>query len=147
MKKLAFAFVSTVAATAIRALNWVGHVAAASVLWISAQLCRVIAKTSYALMVVLDKEACDKIAAMMEITQPSDELVAQQTELTLLDAANKVKVHAETTGNWTDDHSDALEAVSNALLNECEWEEDDIHAYMRRLVESIDGLEYGTEER
>lgn len=147
MKKLAFAFVSTVAAAAIRILNWTGHAVAASVLWVAAQLCRAIAKVSYALMVALDKETCDEIAAMMEITKPSSELVAQQTELTLLDAANKVKVHAETTGNWTDDHSYALEAVSNALLNECEWEEDDIHTYMKRLVESIDGLEYGTEER
>lgn len=147
MRKITFAIVSFVSANVIRFLLWTAGVLSAAIMWSANRTCQGIAKASYALMKVLDKEAIDQYEAMINIATPSSELVVQQTELNLLDAANKVKIHAEATGHWTDDHSDALEAVSNALLNECEWEEDDIHAYMKRLVESIDGLEYGTEER
>lgn len=147
MRKLSFAIVSFAAATSIRVLHGGAQLVSTGIVWSAAKACQAVAKISYALMKVLDREAVEEYEVMVEMALPSSELAVQQTELNLLDAANKVKVHAETTGNWTDDHSNALEAVSNALLNECEWEEDDIHAYMKRLVESIDGLEYGTEER
>ena len=146
MRKLAFTVVSFSSANIIRTLHWTAGLVSAAIMWTATKVCQSIAKTAYALMKVIDKEACEQYEAMIEMATPSRELEVQQTELHLLDAASKVKVHAETTGNWTDDHSDALEAVSNALLNECDWEEDDIHSYMKRLVESIDGLEYGTEE-
>ena len=51
--------------------------------------------------------------------------------------------HAKDMGDWTEQHSDALEAVGNALLNECDWEEESVHQYLKQIVESIEGLEYG----
>ena len=146
MRKLTFAVVSTIAATFIRVTNWTAARASALILWITAMVNQLVARASYAIMRSLDPAACSQIESMVEAMSPSSELVTQQTELQLLDAANKIKVHAETTGSWTDHHTEGLAAVSNALLNECDWEEEHIHDYMKRLVESIDGLEYGLEE-
>ena len=70
------------------------------------------------------------------------ELSNQQTELELLATAGQLKEHAEELGEWTDSHTEALEAVGQALLNECNWEEESVHGWMRRLVESIPGLSY-----
>lgn len=68
-------------------------------------------------------------------------LETQQSELELLATASKLKEHAVEIGEWTDSHTEALEAIGNALLIECDWEEQSVHEWMSRLVESI-GLTY-----
>jgi hypothetical protein len=68
-------------------------------------------------------------------------LETQQSELELLATASQLKEHAVELGEWTDSHTEALEAIGNALLIECSWEEQSIHEWMSRLVESI-GLTY-----
>lgn len=71
------------------------------------------------------------------------ELESQQTELDLLASVSKLKEHALEIGEWTQQHSEAINAVGNALFNECDWDEDSVHQYMREVVESIPGLKYG----
>ena len=78
-------------------------------------------------------------------SEPNDDLVMQQTELNLLSSASRVRDHAEETGDWTDKHSEALNAIADALVLELMWEEDAVHQYLREVVESIDGLEYEPE--
>ena len=66
-------------------------------------------------------------------------------ELKLLASASQVRDHAKSMGDWTDHHSDAIEAIGEALVGELGWEEDHVHQYLREIVESIDGLEYDVE--
>ena len=69
-------------------------------------------------------------------------LETQQTELELLSTATQLKEHALELGEWTNSHTEALEHIGNALLVECNWEEQSVHGWMRRMVESIPGLSY-----
>jgi|GEM_PF-1604375 len=63
-------------------------------------------------------------------------------ELEILGAVTHVKEDALEKKKWTEQHSIALNILGNRLFNECEWEEQRIHDYMRRVVESIPGLGY-----
>lgn len=63
-------------------------------------------------------------------------------ELEILGAVTSVKEDALERKKWTERHSMALNFLGNRLFNECEWEEERIHDYMRRVVESIPGLGY-----
>ena len=54
--------------------------------------------------------------------QPKTETARMNIELKLLEAAYKVRNHAQES-DWSDEHTQALEAVGDALLNECGWEE------------------------
>jgi predicted transcriptional regulator len=66
-------------------------------------------------------------------------------ELKLLTGASQVRDHAREMGDWTEQHSDAIEAIGEALVGELGWEEGHVHQYLREIVESIDGLEYDVE--
>lgn len=63
-------------------------------------------------------------------------------ELEILSAVTHVKEDALGKKKWTEQHSIALNILGNRLFNECDWEEQRIHDYMRRVVESIPGLGY-----
>jgi hypothetical protein len=69
-------------------------------------------------------------------------------ELEILGAVSHVKEDALEKKAWTAQHSQALNILGNRLCQECDWEEERIHDYMRRVVESIPGLGYlvGSEE-
>lgn len=63
-------------------------------------------------------------------------------ELEILGAVTAVKEDALDKKKWTEQHSMALNVLGNRLFNECDWDEERIHDYMRRVVESIPGLGY-----
>jgi hypothetical protein len=69
-------------------------------------------------------------------------------ELEILGAVSHVKEDALEKKAWTAQHSQALNILGNRLCQECDWEEERIHDYMRRVVKSIPGLGYlvGSEE-
>lgn len=75
--------------------------------------------------------------------QPSKESEMQRLELSLLASAQQVRDHAQTNDDWTEGHTDAINAIGDALIGEAGWEEDDVHVYLKDVVESIDGLQYG----
>jgi len=68
------------------------------------------------------------------------------TELEILMAISKVKEDALNIGLWKENHSMALNELGSRLYNECDWEEDQIHRYLRMVVESIPGLIYATSD-
>jgi len=78
--------------------------------------------------------------------QNSTNVKQQQIELDLLTSVQKLRDHAVREGDWTDNHSIALEAIGNALIQEMDWEEDLVHQYLKEVVETIPGLYYGNEE-
>lgn len=98
-----------------------------------------IANITYWLLKKLDQDKLDEIAAKAE---KEEETKAQNIELQLLASATKVRDHAKQ-NDWTDHHSEAISAIGNALLNECDWEEEHVHQYLKEVVESIPGLHYG----
>lgn len=69
-------------------------------------------------------------------------------ELEILGAIGHVKEDALERKSWTNQHSEALNVLGNRLCHECDWDEERVHDYMRRVVESIPGLGYlvGSEE-
>lgn len=82
-------------------------------------------------------------------TKYTEEVILQSdisTELEILMMVSKVKEDALNIGFWLDNHSMALNELGSRLYNECEWEEEDIHRYMRMVVESIPGLTYATSD-
>lgn len=66
-------------------------------------------------------------------------------ELEILANVTSVKEEALKRRKWTDEHTMALNRLGARLYQECDWSEENIHAYMRQVVESIPGLSYGAE--
>lgn len=135
MKKLLFQAISVSFATAIIAVQWS-----------SGLVLKVLATTGHWMLKLTDP---DRLALYDSISrqdgQPS-ELEMQNMELRLLASAVQVRDHAKENDDWTDRHTEALNAVGDALIVEAGWEEESVHQYLRSLVESIDGLEYGLED-
>jgi len=144
MKKVLFDTVVRTTEALIRLSDWFY----AAVIWIPSnlgELSRVtIARLGLFLMNAIDEETVKKSNDLLPSEQKA-ELQKQQIELHLLSAASMVRDHYLETGEWTDGHSEAIEALGNQLLNECDWEEDDIHDYLRSVVEAGTDLHYGIE--
>ena len=110
----------------------------AAMLWLQ-QAARVsVATAGYWLMKKIDEPRCKMIEAEAE-TDP-EELSRQGMELKLMESSYKVRDHAKETGDWTDHHTEAIEAIGNALLLDIGWDERAVEQHMRSVVESIDGL-------
>ena len=122
----------------------------ASVIWLinssNTVLLKIVGNTGYFLMKLVDADKVGVYEKLMEANEGSSELESQAMELRLLSSANQVRDHARENDDWTDRHTEALNAIGDALIVEAGWEEESVHQYLRSLVESIDGLEYGTED-
>lgn len=119
----------------------------ASVQWTSNLLLKILGNIGYALMTVIDKKRLDlyeQIYQPEEVDEPN-ELAIQSLELRLLASANQVRDHALETDDWTNKHTDAINAIAESLVFELGWTEEDVNRYMKEVVESIDGLQFGTE--
>lgn len=109
-------------------------------------ICWVYGNTGSFLLRRIDSTKLDAYNVLAEsmASEPEDQF--GNLELKLLSGATQVRDHAKETGDWTDDHTEAIMAIGNALVAEMGWEEDYVHQYLREVVESIDGLEYGVED-
>lgn len=139
MKNLLFQSVSAVGGLLITSLHAVGTFLVllvqkifTSLIWIIANACKII-------LSVVDSERVEY--AKQAVLQSSMTL-----ELEILSAITKVKEDAIERKFWTEDHSTALNVLGNKLFSECNWDEDRIHDYIRRVVESLPGLSYATGE-
>lgn len=68
------------------------------------------------------------------------------TEFKILANVLKVKEDALSKKVWTQNHAIALNNLATKLYHECDWQEDQIHGYMKEIVESIPGLIYVTSD-
>ena len=137
MRKFAFKLVAQVFAFKIMVIRG-----------ISSFLLRVVASVGYFLMKAIDSKclaAYEQMQRSLESPEPT-ELEMQSMELRLLASAVQVRDHAKSADDWTNYHTEALNAIGDALMVEAGWEEESVHQYLKSLVESIDGLEYGAEE-
>lgn len=113
---------------------------------ISNFLLKVVGNVGYFLMKAIDSKSLavyEQLQESFESEEPT-ELEKQNMELRLLASAVQVRDHAENADDWTDHHTEAMNAIGDALMVEAGWEEESVHQYLKGLVESIDGLEYGT---
>ena len=106
----------------------------------------IVGGVGYTLMKLIDAKRLNMYEKLLEASQEGSELESQAIELRLLSSANQVRDHARETNDWTDRHTEALNAIGDALMVEAGWQEDSVHQYLKGLVESIEGLEYGTED-
>lgn len=106
----------------------------------------ILGKVGHFLMNKIDPTLLKTYNSMLEGDENADALQNQQTELKLLVGATQIRDHAAETGDWTERHSEAINAIGDALIVQMNWEEEAVHQYLREVVESIDGLEYGVED-
>ena len=108
---------------------------------------KVVGNIGYFLMKLIDAKKVKSYEKLFEATEEQgSELESQAMELRLLASANQVRDHARETEDWTDRHTEALNAIGDALMVEAGWKEESVHQYLKSLVESIEGLEYGTDD-
>lgn len=111
----------------------------AFLMWLQS-LARVsVANVGYFFMKKIDESRCKMVED--ESQEDSTELKTQSMELKLLESSYKVRDHAKEIGDWTDHHTEAIEAIGNALLLDIGWDEQSVQQHMKSVVESIDGLE------
>ena len=135
MKKILFDSVALLGKAVIGILREAGDLLSYGVesvfnffVWISAQIFRFI-------LWLIDKERVDHAEQVVDQSLMS-------RELEILGTISQVKQSALDSKVWNENHSKALNMLGNRLFQECDWEEDRIHDYMRRVVESIPGLGY-----
>lgn len=109
-------------------------------LWLQAAARISVAKVGYFFMKRIDATRCKMVEA--EADSDPEELERQKTELGLMMSSYKVRDHARETGDWTDHHTEAIEAIGTALLLDMGWDEESVEAHMKSVVESIDGLSF-----
>ena len=135
MRKLLFQVIGTSFGIAIVAVQWS-----------SALVLKILGTTGHWMLKIADPSRLALYNSINDQDGQPSELEVQNMELRLLASAVQVRDHAKETDDWTDRHTEALNAVGEALIVEAGWEEDAVHQYLRGLVESIDGLEYGLED-
>lgn len=59
------------------------------------------------------------------------------TELKALSAALEIKDLSKAQGGWEDHHGIGLEMVSHVLMDQAEWEPEDVHDFVERLSEGF----------
>ena len=123
----------------------------AALIWLDQRLnvaaLKVVGNIGYFLMKLIDAKKVKSYEKLIEASEEQgSELESQAMELRLLSSANQVRDHARETDDWTDRHTEALNAIGDALMVEAGWQEESVHQYLKGLVESIEGLEYGTDD-
>ena len=134
MRGFLFNLVATVGAFLITSIHWVAGLMTSTVGSIGAFLMRVI-----------DSQRLEVYDTLLRAAQEPNELDQQNMELRLLASASQVRDHAQETDDWTDRHTEAINAIGEALITEAGWDIDHVDRYLKELVESIDGLEYDSE--
>ena len=140
MKKALFNFITMLTYASIWLTDRAFGIPAAVLLWLAATIRSKIATTGYFFMRKLDPVQCKAAEAENE-THPG-ELNRQGLELKLMQSSYQVRDHAKEIGDWTDHHTEAMEAIGNALLLELGWEEDAVNDHIKSVVESIEGLSF-----
>ena len=107
---------------------------------------KILGNVGYFLMKLIDAKKVKSYEKLIEASEGKILSLKPGMELRLLSSANQVRDHARETDDWTDRHTEALNAIGDALMVEIGWQEESVHQYLKSLVESIEGLEYGTDE-
>ena len=138
MKNLAFQFFTRLTYGLIWFSDRFFAIPAAAMLWLQQSARVSVATLGYMAMRQIDDQRCKAIEA--EADSDPEELTRQGMELKLMESSYKVRDHARELGDWTDHHTEAIEAIGTSLLLDMGWDEEAVQQHMRDVVESIDGL-------
>jgi hypothetical protein len=142
MKKLAFDTLTNVSYLTLALLAWLAEILPGLLEGFLVLTRSLLAALAVYLLRLVDADRFDSSVAEEEAQVA---LERQARELELLSAATKLKEDAVKKGEWTEEDSEALTEIANALLNECDWDEPHIHQYLKEAVESGTDLSYGVE--
>lgn len=138
MKNIAFQFFTRLTYGLIWFSDRFFAVPVAAMLWLQQSARVSVATVGYWIMKKVDEPRCSMIEAEAEVDP--EELTRQGMELKLMESSYKVRDHARETGDWTDHHTEAIEAIGTALLLDIGWDERAVEQHLKSVVESIDGL-------
>ena len=143
MRKFLFGAAANISFAGIRALTFTSHWSLAFQMWLVNWMKRGVAGLGVVGMRLADNKRFE-----YTIRQAEEQEKEQQSSrtLALMSTAVKLRDHAIELGDWTEDHTHAINVVGEALIAEAGWEEQAVHQYLRGVVESIEGLEYGLDE-
>lgn len=139
MRQLLFAAFRTISLASLTVIDFLYSKLAMVHQWIYLNLREAVSAFFYYLMKWLAPEEVEAVEA-----QVKDKAIT--VELGLLNAATLVRDNAMLIGSWEEEHTIALESIANALLNDCGWDEVDIHSYLKEVVEVVPGIDYGFPE-
>lgn len=142
MQKFFFEAIATVTYGFIWLSDRVFSLPAAFLVWIGQGVRFSLANIGFFFMVRIDPTRAKQVQVEND-NDPLD-LSLQSLELRLLKSSYQVRDNAVIVGGWTDYHSDAINAIGSALLLDIGWEEEDVHAHLKSVVESIDGFKYNS---
>lgn len=142
MRKFFFNSIATVTYGLIWFSDRVFSVPAALCMWAGQGVRFSLANVGFFFMSKVDPLRARQVEAEGENDPLS--LAIQSLELKLLNSAYQVRDNAVNSGGWTENHSEAINAIGASLLLEAGWDEEDVHAHMKAVVESIDGLRYNS---
>ena len=98
----------------------------AAVNWVSNLLLRILGNVGYFFMKAVDSKRLEIYSSLQQAEEHGGELQKQSMELRLLASANQVRDHAKETEDWTDRHTEALNAIGDALIAEIGWQKDSL---------------------
>lgn len=107
----------------------------ASSVWVKIK----VATIAMSLVVRIDPERVEQERQEIKETK-------SRNELSLMQAAIKIKEHALENGGWSDSHTEALNDVGTVLMNECDWGEERTHEYLAEILNGLPGLEWYFDE-
>lgn len=99
----------------------------------------VIAKTFALLLKLIDSKR------YLHASQASEQADIS-SELDILQQISSVKENALEMSTWTPEHTIMIQTLGSRLYSECQWSENNVHQYLRDVVESIPGLSYATSD-
>ena len=147
MQKKLFRFVSNASVFSLKILDNLYGFQQAIFRFVYENTRVVLGKIGYTAMKIVDSKKVKLYENMIDsMGKSKSTLEDQQTELKLLGSAVTIRDHALKTGDWTDHHSEALQAIGNNLANTFDWDEDSIHQYFKEVVEKIPDLNYGADD-
>jgi HD-GYP domain-containing protein (c-di-GMP phosphodiesterase class II) len=143
MRRQLFRFYASMAAVYLVAIDRLTAVICTVLIFLNEWNKKLSAAFNIKMLEAIHPESMREANTEIEKMQQRHEAEMASIELKLIKAVHQVRDHARASQDWTEQHSDAVEAVGNALIEECGWEEGDVHQLIKEAVESIDGLEYG----
>lgn len=136
MRKAIFSLVAFTGDKIIKFIGWSGRSVAYCIGLVTGGVTFVVANIFQFTLSIIDKKRLEYTTQIIEQEPIS-------SELEILATITKIKEEALDSRRWTDNHTEALNVLAYRLHNECDWSENNIHVYMKNIVESIPGLSYG----
>ena len=143
MRKFLFGAAAQISYVGIHALDFTTHWSLAIQMWIVSWIKKGVAGLGVLGMRLADNK---RFEYSLRQAENQEKEVSSQKTLSLMSTAVKLRDHAIELGDWTEEHTHAINIVGEALIVEAGWKEEDVHNYLRGVVESIPGLEYGLDD-